>query len=511
MNKELSLSEREELIKLIQQLEYNQRYNKLSSFRPYPFQEQFYSAGANVKRRFLCAANRIGKSFSESMEMAMHLTGRYPKDWKGHKFTKPILGWAVGITGDSTRKVLQKELFGTPLGKDNETIGTGSIPRDCIDFEYLEKDGHLIRNCKVKWHDEDGNHKGYSTLEFRSTQQGEHVLMGATVDFIWLDEEDPYKSTKIYSQCVTRTATTGGHVVITATPENGLTELVDMFMTNEDGDLYWQNATWDDAPHLSEEAKRELLASIPVWQHDMRARGIPLSGEGIVFPISQDRIVTDPLDIDNWDSILWSLDITHKGKEGNDPTVLSLCVKKGADDYYIAHQETFMTGGDERAVAAYLSTHIYKNAPVIIPHDAGGAEGYGAVLKGLGANVQPETFFNPAQILSSMGTNSVKPKPNDIDNGLHALNDLLDKGQLKIDRRCSNLLREITTYSRTGKKGEGAFRGKDDHIDSFRYGIVSLIGHRGIPAGQAQLRDDEEDWNNGFTPYEDEVTQYIYN
>jgi hypothetical protein len=90
------------------------------------------------------------------------------------------------------------------MGKDLKALGTGAIPRKTIDFEHLERDGHIVKIAKVAHHDENGITDGYSTVEFRSTQQGEHVLMGPTVDYIWLDEEDPYRSMEIYSQCVTR-------------------------------------------------------------------------------------------------------------------------------------------------------------------------------------------------------------------------------------------------------------------------------------------------------------------
>lgn len=184
----LSIEQKEELLQLLEERKSYVNYNKLEFFDAYDFQKEFYKASSQFKRRFLCAANRVGKSFSEAMEVAWHLTGKYPDWWEGHKFTKPILCWCVGITGDSTRKVLQKELFGTSMGKDQKALGTGAIPRDDIDFEQIEKDGHRVLMAKIKWHDSEGVHQGYSTLEFRSTQQGEHVLMGATVDYIWLDK-----------------------------------------------------------------------------------------------------------------------------------------------------------------------------------------------------------------------------------------------------------------------------------------------------------------------------------
>lgn len=130
---------------------------------------------------------KVGKSFSEAAEVTWHLTGLYPEWWEGRKFNYPILCWCVGITGDSTRKVLQKELFGTPMAKDNAALGTGAIPRDLVDFDTLERDGNKILIAKIKHHNADGVFDGWSTVEFRSTQQGEQVLMGATVDYIWMD------------------------------------------------------------------------------------------------------------------------------------------------------------------------------------------------------------------------------------------------------------------------------------------------------------------------------------
>ena len=185
--KTMSKEQKNLLLSLLQEKEKLRQYNKAKYFRAYDFQKRFYAASANHRFRFLCAANRVGKSYSEAAEVGWHLTGRYPDWWEGHKFTKPILCWAVGITGDSTRKVLQKELFGTSVGKDADALGTGSLPRDCIDFNTLEKDGNKILVCQIKHHNSRGEFDGMSILEFRSTQQGEHALMGATVDYIWLD------------------------------------------------------------------------------------------------------------------------------------------------------------------------------------------------------------------------------------------------------------------------------------------------------------------------------------
>lgn len=477
-----------EIIDLLEEREKAIKYNVVDNFSPYDFQEKFYAASSKYKRRFLCAANRVGKSYSEAVEVYYHLSGLYPDWWEGHKFKKPILAWAVGITGDSTRKVLQKELFGTPMGKDKDEIGTGSIPRDLIDIESLEKDGNIIKIAKIKHHDVNGDFDGWSTLEFRSTQQGEHVLMGATVDYIWLDEEDPFKSMQIYAQCVTRTATTGGLITITATPENGLTDLVKLFMGDDSGFLYFQNATWDDAPHLDEETKKELLASIPEWQHDMRSRGIPVMGEGLIYDVSEKSIAVEPFEIPSHWKRACGLDIgiTH------DTAAVWSAYDAAADTIYIYDCYSAPAG-----VPSLHATAINTRGnwiPVILPHDADNTErGSGRTVasyyREASVNVMHETFYNPVD-WTGQKNNFVEP-------GLMDILQRMKTGRFKVFSTCGKFFEEMRRYHR--KDGRVVKR-DDDVLDAARYSALSVI-NRGISEGEANKGYKaafEENWNYNY-------------
>lgn len=463
---------KQELLELLEEREEYERYNKYALFEPYQFQKDFFNASKNAKRRFLCAANRVGKSFSEAIEMAYHLTGLYPSWYEGHRFNKPILAWAVGITGDSTQKVLQKELFGTSMGKEIDAIGTGSIPRKAIDFENIVKDGHRMLMANIRHYDENGNFDGMSKIEFRSTQQGEHVLMGATVDYIWLDEEDPFRSTEIYAQCVTRTSTTQGLVTITATPENGLTRLVDMFMKDTTGYLHFQNATWDDAVHLTAETRKELLASIPEWQHDMRTRGIPIMGEGLIYGIDEATIITQPFDIpEHWPRVAGvDVGITH-------PTAVVWTVyDAGTDTIYVydAYQST-------DAVPAVHGTAINQRGnwiPVILPHDADNTErGSGKTVasyyREAGVNAQLETFYNP---IGYDGKKHIHVEP-----GIMEILQRMKTGRFKVFSCCGKVFEEMRRYHRKDGKIVKTF---DDTMDAMRYSALS-VKTRGISQGEA--------------------------
>lgn len=461
-------------------------YDKGQFFDPYVFQRKFYKSGSSYKRRFLCAANRIGKSFSEAQEVAYHATGKYPDWWEGHQFKHPPLIWCVGITGDSTRKVLQKELFGTESARDSKSVGTGAIPRNYIDMEHLERDGNKILVAKVKWFDHNDNYVGNSTIEFRSTQQGEHVLMGSTVDYIWLDEEDPYNSEKIYAQCVTRTATTGGLVTITATPENGLTPLVNKFMNDETGALYFQNATWDDAPHITPDIRKELLASIPAWQHDMRVRGLPLLGSGLVYTVGEENIKVDPFYIpDHWPRI-GGLDvgISHD----------TACVWSAYD----TENDTIYIYDAYHAAEGVPSLHAQAiNArgywiPIVLPHDAdnlekGSGKSVAQYYREANVNACMETFHNPMTADGKLN-NLVEP-------GIMEILTRMKTGRIKVFSTCDRFFEEMRRYHRKDGRINKTF---DDTMDAARYSVMSLLAGRGLSKAEASVDvspNELLDWN----------------
>lgn len=468
----LPLDIKQEIIELLELREKAIKYNAVDQFSPYEFQRKFYAASKDFRFRFLCAANRVGKSFSEAAEFAYHATGLYPDWWEGHRFTKPILAWAVGITGESTRNVLQKELFGTSAGKDETALGTGTIPRDCVNFDTVVRDGNRIIECQIKHFDKNGEFDGHTILQFKSTQQGEHVLMGATVDYIWLDEEDPFKSIEIYSQCVTRTATTGGLVTITATPENGLTKLVDLFMKNKDGMLYFQNATWDDAPHLSEEDKKKLLASIPEWQHEMRTRGIPTMGEGLIYDVAESGIICDPIQIPSHWRRCAAVDIGI-----NHPTAVAWTAYDAAADTIYVYDVYREKGG----VPSQHGTAINARGPwipVILPHDAdntekGSGKSVATYYREAGVNVMPETFYNP---ISWDGK-----KHNFVEPGIMNILQRMKTGRFKVFSTCGTFFEELRRYHRKDGRIVKEF---DDVMDAVRYSALSVEG-RGVSEGEA--------------------------
>src|SRR5262245_56378434 len=70
-----------------------QQRTKLNRYRPYAKQREFHEAGALHRERLLMGANQTGKTYCGGAEAAFHLTGLYPNEWRGRRFTKPTRGW----------------------------------------------------------------------------------------------------------------------------------------------------------------------------------------------------------------------------------------------------------------------------------------------------------------------------------------------------------------------------------------------------------------------------------
>ena len=176
---------------------------------------QFFSAGKEHRERLFLAANRVGKTEGVgAYETTLHLTGRYPDWWEGRRFDRPIKSWAAGDTSKTVRDILQAKLLGNP-----GELGTGMIPGDAI-LHKTARAG-LADAVDTAWVKHASG--GTSLLVLKSYDQRRESFQGTEQDVIWLDEEPPMD---IYSECLIRTMTTAGLVLLTFTPLMGLTEVV---------------------------------------------------------------------------------------------------------------------------------------------------------------------------------------------------------------------------------------------------------------------------------------------
>lgn len=227
----MTTATREELIEFLaitQELERRANAKDISKFYPddgplrrelYPRHLAFFKAGVEHRERCLMGGNRSGKTIAGSYETALHVTGLYPHWWEGWRIDRPPRCYIAGKTTETMRDIVQTALFG-PIS----AFGTGMIPKRLLgEAKARPNTGGAFDWVNVK-HEASGT---WGQLNFKTYEQGRDAFEGTEKDWIWGDEEMP---ADIYSECLTRTGTTDGRIILTFTPLDGVTEVVNSFL-----------------------------------------------------------------------------------------------------------------------------------------------------------------------------------------------------------------------------------------------------------------------------------------
>lgn len=444
----LTTLELEELEALLTQLATLERTNQIAKYFTDPLtylkHREFFAVGKKYRQRLFRAGNRVGKSTGAAFELACHLTGNYPEWWDGRRFDGCTSWWVCGKSSETVRQILQPML----LGQVGE-FGTGMIPAEFLDFASLtdaKKASTNISTFKVK-------HKtgSYSQVEFKSYEAGRGAFEG-TERNIWCDEEPPLD---VYSECLLRTMTGDCMLMMTFTPLRGASEVVMSFAKDgvfEDGEVglgkYVVSATWDDVPHLTEQAKAELLASTPPYQRDARSKGIPALGSGVIYPVQEDEYLVDPFQIPAHWPRLYGMDVGGK-------------------------TAAVWTAIDPDTGILYTYTSYFKEREEPSIH-AAAIKGRGEWIPGAidpasrgRSQIDGQQLMQMYKDLGLKVTNAI----NAVETGLYTVWELLSTGQLKVFRGQDQFMREIRSYSRD-EKGR-VIKANDHLMDSWRYSIMT--------------------------------------
>lgn len=419
----------------------------------YPKHMAFFAMGKDKRIRAIFGGNRVGKSETACYEGAGHLTGRYPDWWDGYRFTRPIRAWAVGNTLVSTRDALQRKLVGL-----RESLGTGFVPKADLRTVSFGQHG-AIDTIAVAY-----QNGGRSSLSFKTYEQGREKFQADEVDLIILDEEPP--DYRIYTECVTRTATTNGRVILAFTALNGVTPLVAKFKPElakgtihekqkEDGSSRDTiTIGWDDAPHLTEQAKAELAAEYSPYEMSARTTGEPSNAAGAVYPIDPKRITVQSFQIpDDWPRVY-----------GLDP----------------GHKVTAVVWGawDKQNDCVYLYSEHYGEKQ-IVETNAQAIKMRGHMIPGVsddGTNVEGRTTV---EMYQAQGLLVRKAQKFGKDARIQLVWSRLLTGRLKVFPTLSNWFFEFSKYRRTE---DGQIVKEDDHLmDATAYLIQSGLSIARVP------------------------------
>ena len=461
----------------------------------YPKHVAFMRAGATWRSRAMCAGNRVGKTRVAAYELTCHLTGEYPHWWEGKRFDHPIEAWAAGDTGQTTRNIIQVAMLG-PLGTIESKQWSGMIPRALV-YDVSRKPG-IPDAVSTIW----VNHKsgGKSVLDLLSFDQKREAFQGTAKHVIWEDEES---DNEIHGECLMRTMTTNGIVMVTMTPLMGLTPFISEWLeksvietfdadgksllvparsqvyagegqttTNTTGiaelTRYMVMASWDDCPHLDEKAKSDMLAEYPLYQQEARRRGIPALGSGAIYPLGESQISVAPFAIpDHW------------------PRAFAMDLDAGAGWTAAAWMAWDRETDTDYVYDVYKRSHA---EPVV---HAEAIKSRGKWIPGLAdAAALLVTGADATQYVNvyrKLGLDVNLPQKA-VEAGIQHVWSRLSAGKLKVFTSCGAFFEEYRLYRRDDK---GRIVKKNDHVlDSVRY--LAFDNHKRFKTKPGAMNDEDK-------------------
>ena len=449
--------------------EFRKKFHLADFYGPAQFYEpqlKFFKEGKTHHQRLLRGGNQVGKSFSAAFEASLHMTGQYPKWWRGKKFDKPTRGWIVGVTAQLVRDGPQRQL----VSKQGE-FGSGTIPLAAFASKPVMVPGGTgsIDTLSVAHH-ADGVRDGISTATFKSFEQGATKMQSESVDWIWIDERCPED---VYSELLARTTATDGILFMSYTPLKGGGELTYRFLNEYSVDRSDTRIEAHQARHISAERRAQLEENYLPHEREARIHGIPQLGIARVFPFPIETLVGtfDPAtDIKSWARWIVGIDFGY-----GHPFAAALCAwVHDTEEFYVV--DGFRM---ERAEAFY---HVKRLAgmcqglriPIAWPHDGLQHE------KGSGQQL--------ADIYKRLGAPMLTTHAENHGGGFHtepAIEEMcgyMKLGKFTIASHMGELTEEILSYHRD--EDYKIVRLRDDLISAARYAF--MMRRKGKARGECE-------------------------
>jgi phage terminase large subunit-like protein len=343
------------------------------------------------------------------------------------------------------------------------------IPKDClIDKSLARGVTDAIDTVQVKHVD-----GGVSLIVFKSYEQGRQKFQGASLDWIWFDEEP---EAEIYAEGLTRIGDRAGVAFMTFTPMRGLSNVVLRFTDEPSEDRLVVGMTLDDARHIPVEEKQRIEAGYMPHEREARARGVPMLGSGRIFTATEESISEPAIEhVPAYWGKLWGIDpgIAH-------PFGAVLMLWDRDNDVVHVHHAFRMVGGIPRD-HAQLMKRVGAAVPVAWPKDAADRDmGSGKPLSMQYRENRLRMCAKHASWLDgSMSTEA----------GIMEMVERMATGRLKVAQHLSEWWEEYRMYHR--KDGQ-IVKIKDDLMSATRHAIMMKREAKNVPLGAVAGRPVNE-------------------
>ena len=233
------------------------------------------------RNRWVFGGNRTGKTECGAVETVWLARGNHPF----RKNKKNVSCWVVSLSRQVQRDVAQTKILHYV---DKRWIK---------EIVMLEGRKSSAENGIIDYILLDNVFGGVSKIAFKSCDQGREKFQGASLDFVWFDEEPPED---IFKECKMRVLDKKGEIFGTMTPLKGLTWVYDMIFLNKNNDpeVWHEFISWQDNPFLDAGEVATLMATLSAEELESRCNGKFLDNGGLVYGEFDESVhVIDPFPV----------------------------------------------------------------------------------------------------------------------------------------------------------------------------------------------------------------------
>ena len=442
-----------EIVNKIHRIECEQKRRRQSKLSRYNkgkvHQKQMAFHKCLKKNRWVFGGNRSGKTECGAVETVWLARGIHP-----FRQNKPdVACWVVSVSREVQREVAQKKVLDYIDKRWIDKVVMVSGSRESPEYGVI--DYIVLKNV----------FGGTSYIGFKSCEMGRAKFQGASLDFVWFDEEPPEE---IYEECRMRVLDRGGHLFGTMTPLKGLTWVYDEIYLNRHNspEVWCEFMEWADNPYLSEKEVAALCESMSADSLESRRYGRFGACGGLVYaefdpqvhvvqpfypPAEwQDKLSIDP-GLNNPLSCHWYC----RDFDGNVYVVA---------EHYEAKRDVQYHAEQIRKICAELNWHTDKFGRVEALMDSAANQ---RTLNGQ---------KSVAELFAEEGLNVNTRVNKDVYTGINKvkamLKPLVGAPKLYIFASCVNMIREIKGYMWADNDVPVK---RDDHaMDELRYYVCSL-------------------------------------
>jgi phage terminase large subunit-like protein len=322
-----------------------------------------------------------------------------------------------------------------------------------------------------------------SKVSFRAYEQGKKKFMGSRHDHVWPDEEPPQD---IWSQMLRSTFSTNGDIAATFTPEEGVTEIVYNFLENLKKGQAVIHAGWDDAPHMDAERRARFLEQIPAHERDMRSKGIPVMGSGVIFPVTDEDLEIESFPIPkHWPKVC-GIDFGWE----HPFAAVWLAHDRESDKVYV--YDCYRESHTKIPVAASRVKGNGSWIPCMWPHDGlvhdkASGRPLADLYRAEGVNMHHEQFSNPPAPGQKEGQGG-----QGVEVGLMAMLEAMEENRFYVFEHCREWFEEKRIYHRKDGK---VVKLRDDLMSATRYAF-QMLRHADVnlPRSKPKVKRGLKNW-----------------